>query len=97
MHSLNHTNTGAHIDRDSDGSDVVSIDTAHIRRFVAGLPKRHRLVITWRYGLDGLTLTRREIGARLRIEPLVVCRTEREALRLLRDSALSLITEREAA
>ena len=78
-------------------SNVVSIGTARIRRLVAQLPKLHRLIIAWRYGLDGLTLSRHEIAGRLRLSPAVVCRTEREALRLLRDRALNPQDEREAA
>ena len=81
----------------SSSSNVVSIDTERVRRLVAELPKRHRLIIAWRYGLDGLTLSRHEIAGRLRLSPAVVCRTEREALRLLRDRALNPRDEREAA
>jgi DNA-directed RNA polymerase specialized sigma subunit len=89
--------TSAHVVRDGSASNVVSIDTARIRRLVAELPKLHRLIIGWRYGLDGLTLSRHEIADRLRLSPAIVCRTEREALRLLRDRALSPQNEREAA
>jgi DNA-directed RNA polymerase specialized sigma subunit len=81
----------------SASSNVVSIDTARVRRLVAELPKLHRLIIGWRYGLDGLTLSRHEIADRLRLSPAVVCMTEREALRLLRDRALNPQNEREAA
>lgn len=81
----------------SASSNVVSIDKARIRRLVAELPKLHRLIIAWRYGLDGLTLNRREIAERLRLSPVVVCRAEREALRLLHDRALNPQDEREAA
>ena len=81
----------------SASSNVVSIDTARVRRLVAELPKRHRLIIAWRFGLDGLTLSRREIADRLRLSPVVVCRAEREALRLLHDRALNPQDEREAA
>ena len=81
----------------SASSNVVSIETARVRRLVSELPKRHRLIIVWRFGLDGLTLSRREIAERLRLSPVVVCRAEREALRLLRDRALSPQDEREAA
>lgn len=96
MHPLQNSTINAK-KTDAGHADVVSIDAARIRRLVAELPKRHRLVITWRFGLDGLTLTRHEIAARLRIEPSVVCRAEREALRLLRDRFLMTQTEREAA
>lgn len=78
-------------------SNVVSIDTARIRRLVAELPKLHRLIIAWHFGLDGLTLSRREIAERLRLSPAVVRRAEREALRLLRDRARNPQDEREAA
>jgi len=77
--------------------NIVSIEVAQIRRLVAELPKRHRLIITWRYGLDGLTLNRHEMAERLRVNPRVICRTEREALRLLRDRALNLNEGRAAA
>lgn len=83
--------------RGGSASNVVSIETARVRRLVSELPKRHRLIIVWRFGLDGLTLSRREIAERLRLSPVVVCRAEREALRLLRDRALSPQDEREAA
>lgn len=91
------TSAATPADRDDSVSNVVSIETARLRRLVAGLPKRHRLIIGWRYGLDGLTLNRREIAGRLRLSPTVVCRTEREALRLLHDRALSSLGERDAA
>ena len=81
----------------SASSNVISIDTARVRRLVAELPKRHRMIVVWRYGLDGLTLSRREVAERLRLSPVVVCRAEREALRLLHDRALSPRDEREAA
>lgn len=77
--------------------NVVPIDAVRIRRLVAGLPKRHRLIITWLFGLEGLTLDRREIAARLRIKPSLVCRTELEALRLLHDRALNVPTLRRVA
>jgi DNA-directed RNA polymerase specialized sigma subunit len=97
MHSLNETTIYARTNSDRVSSNVVSIDAARIRRLVAELPKRHQLVINWRFGLNGLTLTRREIAKRLRIEPSVVCKTEREALRLLRDGALGFDAKRRAA
>lgn len=78
-------------------ANIVSIEVAQIRRLVAGLPKRHRLIITWRYGLDGLTLNRHEMAERLRVDPRVICRTEREALRLLRGRALNVNEGRAAA
>jgi DNA-directed RNA polymerase specialized sigma subunit len=91
------TVTSTSVGLDGGTSNVVSIDTARIRRLVAELPKLHRLIIGWHFGLDGLTLSRHEIADRLRLSPAVVCRTEREALRLLRDRALSPRDEREAA
>jgi DNA-directed RNA polymerase specialized sigma subunit len=97
MHPVMHTTTNARTNSDRVSSSVVSIDAARIRRLVAELPKRHQLVINWRFGLNGLTLTRREIAKRLRIEPSVVCKTEREALRLLRDRALGFEGERRVA
>jgi DNA-directed RNA polymerase sigma subunit (sigma70/sigma32) len=63
---------------------ISEIEAARIRRLVGSLPKLHRLVITWHFGLDGLTLSRREIADRLRVRPAAVHRIEAEALRHLR-------------
>jgi DNA-directed RNA polymerase specialized sigma subunit len=69
--------------------DVAQIGAARVRRLVADLPKLQRLVVTWLFGLEGLTLTRREIAARLRLSPAAVRRLEAEALQVLRDVMLA--------
>jgi len=73
-------------DQDADVPERVisEIEAARIRRLVASLPKLHRLVIAWHYGLDGRTLSRREIAERLRVRPAAVRRIEAEGLRHLR-------------
>jgi DNA-directed RNA polymerase sigma subunit (sigma70/sigma32) len=73
-------------DPDADVPERVisEIEAARIRRLVASLPKLHRLVIAWHYGLDGCALSRREIAERLRLRPAAVRRIEAEALRHLR-------------
>ena len=63
---------------------ISEIEAARIRRLVASVPKLHRLVIAWHYGLDGRTLSRREIAGRLRLGPGAVRRIEAEGLRHLR-------------
>jgi len=43
-----------------------------------------RRVISWRFGLDGITLPRREIGKRLRLTTASVAVIEEAALETLR-------------
>ncbi|MBA2357065.1 MAG: hypothetical protein H0V84_01385 [Actinobacteria bacterium] len=43
-----------------------------------------RRVISWRFGLDGITLSRREIGKRLRLTTASVAVIEEAALETLR-------------
>ena len=74
---------------DVRGDVVAQIGAARVRRVVADLPKLQRLVVTWLFGLEGLTLTRREIAARLRLSPAAVRRLEAEALQVLRDVMLA--------
>ena len=73
-------------DPDADVQELVisQLEAARIRRLVGTLPKLHRLVITWRFGLDGPSLSRRTIADRLRLSPAAVRRIEAEALGHLR-------------
>ena len=76
-------------DADVEEQVISQIEAARIRRLVGALPKLHRLVITWHFGLDGHTLSRREIADRLRLSPAAVRRIEAEALQLLRGVMLA--------
>jgi DNA-directed RNA polymerase sigma subunit (sigma70/sigma32) len=78
-------------DQDADVEEQVisQIEAVRVRRLVGALPKLHRLVITWHFGLDGQAFSRREIGERLRLSPAVVRRIEAEALGHLRRRALA--------
>ena len=82
-------------DPDADVQEHVisQIEAARIRRLVSTLPQLHRLIVTWHFGLDGRTLTRREIAERLRLTPAVVRRIEAEALGHLRRLALAQAEE----
>jgi DNA-directed RNA polymerase sigma subunit (sigma70/sigma32) len=73
-------------DPDADVQELVisQFEAAHIRRLVGTLPKLHRLVIAWHFGLDGHPLSRRAIADRLRLSPAAVRRIETEALDHLR-------------
>ncbi len=57
---------------------------ARLRRSLKSLPMLDRRVISWRFGLDGITLSRREIGKRLRLTTASVAVIEEAALETLR-------------
>jgi len=82
-------------DPDADVQEHVisQIEAARIRRLVSTLPKLHRLIVTWHFGLDGHPLSRREIADRLRLRPAAVRRIEAEALRHLRRLVLAQAEE----
>ena len=76
-------------DADVEEQVISQIEAARIRRLVGALPKLHRLVITWHFGLDGQkTLGRKAIAERLRLSTSVVRRIERHALCELRSLSL---------
>jgi len=70
-------------DADVEAQVISEIEAARVRRLVSALPKLHRLVITWHFGLDGQTLSRKAIAKRLRLSTSVVRRIEGDALREL--------------
>lgn len=65
-------------------SEQAGIDERRLHRQVAQLPPLEQKVINWRYGLDGLHLTRREAAARLGVSTREVRSLERSGLTLLR-------------
>lgn len=65
-------------------ADVVPIEFARVRSFIARLPERERRVVELRFGFDGPVHTIDEVASRLRIGVGTVCRAERHALVLLR-------------
>lgn len=68
---------------DADAAEVVTVEQLRLRRCVRTLPVRERRVISWRYGLDGLSLTLEEISAQLGLSIATVHRIEKRALLLL--------------
>jgi DNA-directed RNA polymerase specialized sigma subunit len=68
----------------SSTSSTVPIEPRRLRHTVNELPELERRVLTWRFGLDGLTLTRREIADRLKLKTTAVATLERAALARLR-------------
>lgn len=65
-------------------TNMVPIESSCLRRILDELPALEKRVLTWRYGLDGLTLTRQEIADRLKLEPSAVVALESAALDRLR-------------
>lgn len=68
----------------SSAARVVPIEPRRLRGAVNELPEPERHVLAWRFGLDGLTLTRREIAERLTLKPSAVAALETAALARLR-------------
>jgi DNA-directed RNA polymerase sigma subunit (sigma70/sigma32) len=68
---------------------ISRIQATRIRHLVSELPKLERTIITLRFGLDGQSLSRREIAHRLNLRPAAVRRIETEALQLLRSVILA--------
>jgi DNA-directed RNA polymerase sigma subunit (sigma70/sigma32) len=75
-------------DADVEEQVISKLEAARIRRLVGVLPKLERLVLIWRFGLDGSSLSRRAIAERLRLSPAAVRRIEADALGQLRDLVL---------
>jgi DNA-directed RNA polymerase specialized sigma24 family protein len=65
-------------------AEVVSLDTARVRKFVKRLPKREREVMRLRYGFGGRGYTIDEVARKLRISVGSVCGAERAAMNRLR-------------
>jgi DNA-directed RNA polymerase specialized sigma24 family protein len=76
---------------------VIPIAWLRVRRDVGRRPAPDRQVITWRYGLDGLTLTLTEAAERLGVSPATVMRWERRGLERLRTAGNSEPDLRRAA
>jgi len=62
---------------------------ARLRRLLRELPALDRRVISWRFGLEGLTLTPREIGRRLTLTTASIRAIEAAALEALRTELVS--------
>jgi RNA polymerase sigma factor (sigma-70 family) len=63
-------------------------DAAMVRAAVAALPERHRLVVTWRFGLSGEVLTHDQVAARLGVVRETARTAQDQALRMLRNAII---------
>lgn len=68
----------------SSTPSMVPIEPHRLRHTINELPELERRVLTWRFGLGGLTLTRREIADRLTLKPAAIIALEKAALARLR-------------
>lgn len=57
------------------------VEAGRLRQLVAALPRRERLLITWRYGLDGAApRTQQQVAARLGVSRSYVSRLEKRVI-----------------
>jgi RNA polymerase sigma factor (sigma-70 family) len=66
---------------------VANVAAAELRNLLSGLSERERSVLRWRFGLDGESLSLREIAARLGVSGERVRQLENRALGKLRSAA----------
>lgn len=73
-------------DGDADTAELAAqaLDAAEVRRFVAELPPRERVVLHLRYGFAGRPMSLREVADFCGSSPATVSAAEQQGLELLR-------------